>query len=137
MPLIVRWYLRTALMMFLLALLVGFLQTLSGVFSFSTSGLVPVFFHLLMVGWVTQFILGIALWMLPKYSMEKPRANENLSWAAYILLNAGLLFRVISEPFHTISPEAIWGWLLVTSALLQWLAGCFYVFNAWRRVKVK
>ncbi len=137
MPLIVRWYLRTALVMFLLALLVGLLQSLSGFFSFSTSGLVPVFFHLLMVGWVTQFILGIALWMLPKYSMEKPRANETLSWAAYILLNTGLLLRVISEPLHTISPGVLWGWLLVISASLQWLAGFFYVINAWRRVKVK
>ncbi|MDX9850668.1 MAG: hypothetical protein RBT01_09195 [Anaerolineaceae bacterium] len=137
MPLIVRWYLRTALAMFILALLVGLVQNLSSLFSFLPSGFVPVYFHLLMVGWVTQFILGVALWMLPKYSMEKPRGNETLSWAAYILLNVGLLMRAFSEPFHTISPGMIWGWFLVTSAFLQWLAGLLYVINAWQRVKVK
>lgn len=137
MPVIVRWYLRTALVMFVLALVAGLAQNLSGVFSFFPSSLTPVYFHLLMVGWVTQFILGVALWMLPKYSMEKPRGNESLSWAAYILLNAGLLVRVVSEPLLGAAPALLWGRLLVVSALLQWLGGVLFVINAWRRVKAK
>ena len=137
MPVIVRWYLKTALVMFLLALLVGVVQNLSGIFPYLFSGLGPVYFHLLMVGWVTQFILGVALWMLPKYSMEKPRGNETLSWAVYILLNVGLLVRALSEPLNYRFPGTTWGWLLVFSAVLQWLAGLLFVVNAWRRVKGK
>jgi hypothetical protein len=137
MPVIVRWYLRTALVMFVLALLVGVLQNLSGMLSFLPPGLTPVYFHMLMVGWVTQFILGVAIWMLPKYSMEKPRANEIFSWATYILLNIGLLVRIFSEPFNALSPGTSWAWLLVFSAFLQWLAGLFFVINTWGRVKGK
>jgi hypothetical protein len=137
MPVVVRWYLRTALVMFVLALFVGVAQNLSGMLSFLPPGLTPVYFHLLMVGWVTQFILGVAIWMLPKYSMEKPRANETFSWATYILLNFGLLVRVFSEPFNILSPGTSWGWILVFSAFLQWLAGLLFVINAWRRVKGK
>ncbi len=137
MPVIVRWYLRTALVMFVLALLVGLVQNLRSLFPFLPINLTPVYFHLLMVGWVTQFILGVALWMLPKYSMEKPRGVEAFSWATYILLNAGLLVRVFSEPLNDRFPGTTWGWMLVFSAVLQWLAGLLFVVNAWRRVKIK
>ncbi len=137
MPLIVRWYLRTALVMFVLALVTGILQALGGTLPAVPPGLTPVYFHLLMVGWVTQFILGVAIWMLPKYSQEKPRGIEALSWATYILLNAGLLARVFGEPFNALHPGTAWGWLLVVSALLQWFAGLFFVINAWQRVKGK
>ncbi len=137
MPVIVRWYLRTALVMFVLALIVGILQNLSGIFRSLPPGLTPVYFHLLMVGWVTQFILGVAIWMLPRYSQEKPRGIEKLSWATYILLNVGLLVRAFGEPLNALYPATAWGWLLVMSALLQWLAGFFFVINSWQRVKGK
>lgn len=137
MPVIVRWYLRTALVMFILALGVGLIQTLGGLLPFLPPGLTPVYFHLLMVGWVTQFILGVALWMLPKYSMQRPRGNEGLSWAVYLLLNAGLLVRAVAEPNNALAPGTLWGWMLVLSAVLQWLAGLLFVGNAWARVKGK
>lgn len=137
MPIIVRRYLRTALVMFILALIIGVVQSLGSLLPFLPPGLTPVYFHLLMVGWVTQFILGIAIWMLPKYSQEKPRGNELFSWLTYILLNAGLLVRAFGEPLNSLYPQTGWGWLLVVSALLQWFAGLFFVINAWRRVKGK
>lgn len=137
MPRIVRWYLRTALAMFVLALLVGVIQNFGGVLPSLPPGLTPVYFHLLMVGWVTQFILGVAIWMLPKYSQEKPRGLEALSWATYILLNIGLLVRVFGEPLTQLYPGTPWGWMLVLSAILQWVAGLLFVMNAWKRVKGK
>ena len=137
MPVIVRWYLRTALVMFVLALVVGVAQNLGSMLPSLPPGLTQVYFHLLMVGWVTQFILGVAIWMLPKYSQEKPRGNESLSWATYILLNTGLLVRAFGEPLSGLYPGTAWGWMLVFSAFLQWLAGLLFVINAWRRVKGK
>ena len=137
MPRVVRWYLRTALLMFVLALAVGLLVTLGAVLPFLPPGLTPVYFHLLMVGWVTQFILGVALWLLPKYSQQQPRRNESLSWMVYGLLNTGLLARAAGEPLNSLYPGTGWGWLLVISALLQWFAGLFFVVNTWQRVKGK
>jgi Cytochrome C and Quinol oxidase polypeptide I. len=104
MPVIVRWYLRTALVMFLLALVADVVQNLSGMFPFLPSSLILVYFHLLMVGWVTQFILGVAIWMLPKYSQGKQRGIETLSWATYILLNTGLLVGLLANPLMN-SPQ--------------------------------
>lgn len=95
----------------------------------------PVYFHLFLVGWVTQLIMGIVFWMFPKYSKERPRGREGLAVATYVLLNAGLLLRVLGEPGAAVSTSLLWPWALVLSATLQWLAGMFFVANTWGRVK--
>jgi hypothetical protein len=53
--------------------------------------MVPTYFHLFMVGWVTQMIFGVIFWMFPIITRQQPRGDVRLGWAAYFLLNAGLL----------------------------------------------
>ena len=137
MPVLVRWYLKTALVYFVASLVLGVVQASGGLFAFLSSGLTPVYYHLLMVGWITQLILGVAIWMFPKFSLAQPRGNEEFAWGAYFLLNLGLLIRVISEPMNALYPTATWGVFLVVSAVLQWLAGMLIVANIWQRVKLK
>lgn len=139
MPPLTRWFLKIALLYLVVALLVGALLMLRGVLALPpwVGALSPVYFHLFMVGWVTQLIFGIAYWMLPKHSRDKPRGHEALGWAMFTLLNAGLLMRVVGEPAQTLSPSAVWGWLLVLSAVLQWLGGLAFTLNTWGRVKEK
>ncbi len=137
MPLITRTFIKTGLIAFVLALVAGVItaaRSLLPLPSFVT-GLTPIYFHLFMVGWVLQLIMGIVYWMFPKYSREKPRGRDELAWATYALLNSGLLLRVIGEPALAAAPEGPWGVLLATSAVLQWLAGLLFVVNTWPRVK--
>jgi hypothetical protein len=136
MPTLTRWYIKSSLVYLVAALLVGALLA-SRVFwplPAFIRGTGPVYFHLFMVGWVTQLIFGVVYWLFPKYSKERPRGSETLGWAIYGLLNAGLLLRVVSEPLNSMQPAAVWGWLLVVSAGLQWLAGMGFVANTWPRV---
>lgn len=139
MPAITRWHLKTALVYFAAALAVGVAIASRGVFGApAVLGLLgPTYWHLLTVGWVTQLICGVALWMFPKFSAAQPRGEERLSWLAYGLLNAGLAVRVFSEPLMALQPAEWLGWLLALAAVLQWLAGLLYVANLWRRVKEK
>jgi hypothetical protein len=58
-----------------------------------------------------------------------------VGWASYLLLNGGLLLRVVVEPLHGSQPSGGLGWLLALSALLQWLAAVLFVILAWPRVK--
>jgi hypothetical protein len=95
----------------------------------------PVFFHLFMVGWVAQLIFGIVFWMFPKFTKEQPRGSERLGWFTFASLNLGLLLRVVAEPGQAIQPAQVWSWMLVASAVLQWLAGLAFVLNTWARVK--
>ena len=137
MPLLTRWFVRTAIACFILALLMGVALMLRLVTNLppAVAALQPVYFHLLMVGWVSQLIFGVVYWMFPKFSLDRPRGSEWLGWAAYWLLNSGLVLRAIGEPLVAVRPEAGAGWLLAVSATLQLLAGWAFVANTWARVR--
>ncbi len=142
MPPLTRWFLRSSLIFFVLALILGLVTTLLREGGDPQVGAVaqafsPVYFHLFLVGWVTQLIFGVVFWMFPKYSMERPRGFESLGWASFILLNAGLILRAVFEPLQSLQPAAGLGWLLALSAVLQWLGGLAFVANTWGRVKEK
>jgi cbb3-type cytochrome oxidase subunit 1 len=137
MPRLTRIFIKTSLVYLVLALAVGMLLALAPVQSMPplTAQLRPVYFHLFMVGWVTQLIFGVGYWMFPKYSSDRPRGNEAAAWAVYWLLNAGLVLRVVAEPLYGLHGAALWGWALALSALLQWLAGLTFVANTWPRLR--
>ncbi len=139
MPPLTRWHIRTALILFVAALVCGALIGLRAVIALPAAiGLLgPVYLHLLMVGWVTQLIIGVVYWMFPRFSPERPRGSDALGWATYWLLNVGLLLRVVGEPLSALQPSAAAGGLVALSAVLQWLAGMGFVFNTWSRVREK
>jgi hypothetical protein len=126
---------------FVLALVVGLLLAAQNVVEGlrSLAGLFTVYIHLLAQGWITMLIIGVVFWMFPKYTRELPRGSESLGWASYVLLNIGLLLRVIGEPGNVMAGSAgnLWGILLAASAILQWLGGIAFVVNTWGRVKEK
>ncbi|MCB0099736.1 MAG: hypothetical protein KDE46_28580 [Caldilineaceae bacterium] len=137
MPFVTRYFIKTSLMFFVAALLCALLLVLRPfiVLPAFVVGLTPVYFHLFMVGWVTQIIIGVAFWMFPKFTKEQPRGSEMLAWSTYILLNTGLLLRAVAEPANAVQMWMGWGWLLALAALLQWLGGFAFVINTWPRIK--
>ncbi len=137
MPVLTRWFIKSGLVCLVLALLAGVLLAGRSLWTLPPllAVLSPVYFHLFMVGWVTQIIFGVVYWMFPKYTRENPHAGEALWWATFWLLNVGLALRVLSEPLQTVQPAPVWGWLLAASAVLQWLAGVGFVGTTWLRVK--
>lgn len=139
MPALTRWHIKTSFICLALALLLGVALALSRVVDLPAwiAYLSPAYFHLIMVGWVTQMIFGVVFWMFPIVTRNRPRGSVTLGWAVYVLLNTGLLLRILAEPLNSLNPDAIWGWVLVVSAVAQWLAAVLFVFNAWPRVKDK
>lgn len=137
MPSLTRWYIKTGIVYLITALLLALVlawpnaDNLPAFIRFMS----PVYFHLFLVGWVTQMIFGVIYWMFPIITRARPRGPEWLGWASFILLNTGLLLRVIGEPLTGSRPEAGFGWLLALSALLQWLAAVIFVILAWPRIK--
>ncbi len=137
MPLLTRLFIKSALVYLVAALLVGAALTAQNVWDLPPliSVLTPTFFHLLMIGWVTQLIFGIVYWMFPKYSKQSPHGNKRLWLATYWLLNLGLILRVVNEPMLTLGFSGIENGLQTLAGVLQWLAGVLFVFNIWPRVK--
>lgn len=137
MPTLARWYIKTALVYLVAALLLGVVSMSRGLLDLPPfiAAMGPVYTHLLVVGWLTQLIFGVVYWMFPKYSRDNPRRSERLAWFIYGLLNAGLVLRAVGEPLATTQPSPVAGWMLALSALLQMAAGWFFVANTWGRVK--
>lgn len=135
MPSLTRWSIRTSFLYLVFAFLVGLLFSLRSLLSLPplVNTLSPVYFHLFLVGWVTQLIFGVVFWLFPKTEGGR-ELQERLGWATFATLNSGLLLRAAAEPFATLSPGSGWGTALAISAILQWVAALSFVVATWPRV---
>ena len=92
--------------------------------------------HLLTVGWITQLIFGVALWMFPRPGRPRSLPDRTLDRVAWALLNAGLLARLAVEPGWTVAPGGTaWRWTLLVSAVLQWGGVLYFAARLWPRVR--
>lgn len=110
MQLLTRTFIKTALVYFVLALLLDILLSLH-----VSNSLFPVYIHWLVFGWLTQLVFGVVYWMFPKYSNQLPRGLEGLSWITYGALNIGLILRAIAEPLQASQASNLFDVLLVLS----------------------
>jgi hypothetical protein len=105
--------------------------------SLSVSSMTPLFWHLLMVGWITQIIFGVSMWMFPGRNREEGFLAQKWAWLTYLFLNLGLVLRVIAEPVVSYSTTSIWNILIVLSAAIQIAAAVMYCIEVWPRVQSK
>ena len=87
----------------------------------------PAHIELLLVGWMLQLAMGVAYWILPRFRQQ--RGNTRAAWAAFWLLNAGVLLVVASVLVPALA------WPVALGRLLQASAAVAFVANAWPRVK--
>lgn len=139
MPRVSRWMLRVGLLHLVAALALAGAEAAawSGWLSPAWLAVRPAWIHLLVVGWATQLIFGVSHWMFPRFSRERPRGYEGLVWAAFGMLNAGLVARVASEPLAALHPGSGWAVLLFAGGLLQWAALLALAAHTWPRVRAR
>lgn len=134
MPLITRLFLKTGLVFLFFSLIAGVLIQVESV---SIPNLQILFWHTLMLGWITQIIIGVSLWMFPGRKREESFSNQRWAWVAFVMLNSGLVIRIIAEPFVHLSASIGWKLLLLISATFQCIAVLAYLIEIWPRVKGK
>ncbi|WP_199589688.1 hypothetical protein [Lujinxingia litoralis] len=135
MPTLSRVFIKFGLVYFVGAMCAGLGMAGSG--GVWSAVLWPTYVHLFVVGWITQCIVGVALWLFPRWSKAQPRGPVWLGWVSLVGLNVGLVLRVVAEPakYALGSSGSVWGWLLVASALLQWGGSLAFVALIWPRIK--
>mgnify|MGYP007131735899 FL=1 len=142
MPEISRVFVLTALVYLALAMVAGILLAGMGTPDagpgFSGSGslgsvalLRPAWIHLITVGWLTQLIFGVAIWLFPRPDGHADPGGTDL-WLCYGALNAGLVLRVASEAGPALGLSV---GFLPLSALLQFVAVLVFVLHVWPRVR--
>ncbi|NGP77512.1 hypothetical protein G3570_12765 [Balneolaceae bacterium YR4-1] len=134
MPLISRTFIKAGMIFFALSMIASLALEMG---SQVIPGLMPLFWHMLMVGWITQIIFGVSIWMFPGRNREEGFKAQLWGWLTFFCLNTGLVLRIISEPMSIGNAAAVWSVILVLSALLQVLAVGFYIIEMWPRIMSK
>src|SRR3954471_16462006 len=128
MPTLTRWFLRAALLNLMAGLGLGIWLALSPMAMGGSWRLVYV--HLIVMGWATQMIFGVAYWMFPRKQPLDLAAFDWLGWTCFAATNAGLIVRPIAEPVN--QPAG-----MLVAAVLQLLAVILFVIQIWPRVTTR
>jgi hypothetical protein len=90
--------------------------------------------HLLLVGFLLMLVIGVAFWMFPR--VRGQRGGRDVGWAAFALINGGLLLRLLAEPLAD-SGRGPAGWRVVLgiAAVLPALGGLAFAAAIWPRVR--
>jgi hypothetical protein len=96
--------------------------------------------HMGFVGWLVNLVIGIALWFLPvnRARFKDNRGRYPIAWvrAVFVLLNGGLLLRILAEPlFDSAFYPPVTAAALLISAGMQLLAIITFIVIAWSRVR--
>jgi hypothetical protein len=90
--------------------------------------------HLLLVGFLLMLVFGVAFWMFPKVGGGRPRREAG--WAAFALVNGGLLLRLLAEPQTDGGDgDLTWRALLGVAAVLPALGALAFAASIWPRVR--
>ncbi len=128
MPRLSVWFVRLSLIYFLFGFTFGALILAQKGISYYPPvwKLFPIHMEFLLIGWFAQLAMGVAFWILPRFSSGPPRGNVGLVWISFVLINLGILSSVFSLWF----PAA-----LLIGRAAEAVAGVFFAAGLWRRVK--
>lgn len=104
--------------------------------------------ELLVMGWLTQLILGVAWWLFPPLKRARQadkgqgvrrgqaqRGSEPLFWATFAFLNLGVLLTAVLEPLAAWTQAAALRSVAGVADLFFLAAAVAFVVNMWRRVR--
>jgi hypothetical protein len=90
--------------------------------------LLPIHIEVLFMGWLVQLALGVAFWILPRFTKGPPRGNETLTWLALIFINVGILSMTLSTVFNL-------AWLVLIGRTFEVVSISGFLLAAWGRVR--
>lgn len=96
--------------------------------------------HVEFVGWLVNMVAGFSLWMLPldrqRFPNTSGRYPVHLAMLSFLLLNGGLLARILAEPWLAIAGRSTASsTLLIGAALAQLVAVMLFVVIVWTRIR--
>lgn len=131
MPRLSVWMVRSALLHLLLGFTLGALLLAHRGLPLHPAmpRLRPAHAELLLVGWTVQLAMGVAFWILPRFRPGPERGDERPAWAAWALLNLGVLTAALGAALFGSGPAVALG------RTAEALAAAAFARHAWPRVK--
>ena len=125
MPRVSAWFIRASLCHLVAGFAIGALMLASKGLSITMGvwALRAVHIEMLLVGWMIQLVMGVAVWIFPRMGLRlAPRRSVVSAWVAFALLNSGVLL-------VSISPS-----LFAVGRLLEAAAAASFAAHLWGRV---
>ena len=139
MPRLSVWFVRCALAYLALGFTIGALMLFEkGVPIYPPLlRLLPAHIEFVLFGWTVQLAMGIAFWILPRFSAgglrqvgdQSSRGNEKAAWLAFVLLNAGIWLAGIGAVLDLVPL------LLLLGRACEAMAAVAFAVHAWPRIK--
>jgi hypothetical protein len=128
MPRLSVWFVRASFVHLLLGLFFGALILSQKGISFYPPvwNLFPLHVEFLLTGWLVQLAMGVAFWIIPRFSNGSPRGPVGLVWLSFAFLNAGILITAL-QFWH---PNA-----LFIGRVTEVCATILFIIGSWRRIK--
>lgn len=127
MPRLSVWFVRASFLYLALGLFFGALLLAEKGIQFYAPiwYLFPLHMELLLVGWLLQLAMGVAFWIIPRFSGSS-RGPVGLIWLSFALINAGIFLTALQY------------WLpasLLIGRAAEVAAGILFVVGSWKRIK--
>jgi cbb3-type cytochrome oxidase subunit 1 len=131
MPRLSVWYIRSALLYLLLGFTFGGLILINKGFPLHRLvwRLLPAHIEFVLFGWTVLLVLGMAFWILPRFASPPVRGNEKQAWAAFFLVNAGILLGVLASIFPA------YGWVNLAGRTAEAAGIICFALHALPRIK--
>ena len=128
MPRLSVWCVRASLIYLLLGFFFGALLLAQKGIPFYTPVwyLFPLHMEFLLVGWLIQLAMGVAFWVIPRFSSGSPRGPVGLVWFSFALINFGILIGILQFWFPVV---------VLIGRIAEVVAGILFVIGSWRRIK--
>ena len=124
MPAPSRWMIRCSLLYLLAGFAIGSGMLISKAWPAAYPQvwqLLPVHIEVAIFGWIIQFTMGTAYWILPRYLKTGDRGHSMPAKLMVALFNAGIVMNICSY-LHVVPRSAVfWGRLLEVSSVILFI----------------
>ena len=123
MPLVSVWLVRAALLHLVGGFVIGALLLADRGVPFAPGvwALRALHVEMLLVGWMMQLVMGVAIWIFPRFALRQaPRRSAATAWLVFVFLNAGVVL--------------VGAGAAVSGRLLEVAAAGSFAVHLWRRV---
>ncbi len=121
------WFIRSAMIYFLLAIVLGIFMSVVG----PLYPWMPIHVHFNLLGWMSMMIYGVGYHILPRFS-GKPLWNDRLAYGQIWLANIGLVGMAIGWWVRNASNNST---VLLLFSLVETVSIVFFVLNMMLTIK--
>lgn len=125
-----RLLIKSSLICFVMGAFLGALLLVNKAFNIESAvwGLLPVHIELMIFGWIIQFTLGVAYWILPRFLEGEARGNSIFAYLMVFAFNAGIWLQIAATLFQIDYS------LDVAARICQLMAVVLFISLHWKRI---